>query len=52
LEYLKFLKRQGNLKAALTLSKTLLEKVDSEQVPTTLWVQAHIEIAKLENMNK
>ncbi|TNV87441.1 hypothetical protein FGO68_gene4779 [Halteria grandinella] len=51
LEYLRYLRRRGTfLPAHNVLAKQLLETVDSnEQVPTTLWVQAHIEIAKLEN---
>jgi hypothetical protein len=52
IEYLKFLKRQGNLRAASLLGRQLLDKVETEQsISTTLWVQAHIEIAKLESAN-
>jgi len=51
LEYLKFLKRAGNIKGALHLSKGILEMIDDEQVPTSLWASAVIEIAKLEDLN-
>ena len=51
LEYLKFLRRSGNIKGALQLSKTILEMIDDEQVPTSLWASAVIEIAKLEDLS-
>jgi hypothetical protein len=52
-EYLRFLKRQGNLKAASALAQTIVEKVDLEtKVPTGLWVDVHIECAKIANENK
>ena len=52
-EYLRFLKRQGNLKAASALAHTIVEKVDLEtKVPTGLWVDVHIECAKIANENK
>ena len=39
IEYLKFLRRQGNIKGASVLAKILLDKVDNDQcIPTTLWV--------------
>lgn len=51
-EYLRFLKRQGNLKAASALAQTIIEKVDIEtKVPTGLWVDVHIECAKIANEN-
>jgi formate dehydrogenase maturation protein FdhE len=50
LEYLKSLRRAGNLNAASKLATALLEKVDSnEQVPTTLWASTQIELAKLQS---
>ncbi|CDW82188.1 ras-2 protein [Stylonychia lemnae] len=50
LEYLRFLISINNLKAAQQLSQIILDRLDmGDQISTTLWVESHIQIAKLDN---
>ncbi len=49
LEYLQFLIKMGNMKGSQQLAGIILKKLEiSEQIPTTIWVECHQEVAKLE----